>query len=157
MDIKNILNQAMDNFKNSEQKDPTIQTLLIEIADKINKSPLVSPQNKIIINDYLTITGIQRPMTMFPSKRRFTTTTDKNILLTLSLYFITDLNKYDFYLINYALNFGLNPNDVINLLFLNNIRNIDDFCKQHKLYGDKYFTITTLKKLSALHKVNYNF
>ncbi|XWV26560.1 putative orfan [Tupanvirus soda lake] len=163
MSFRITLDSAINDLRSSLHNDFVMQNIVAQLVNRINQSNIISPQNKFAVNNYFNIptSQLRRPMTIGFSKPSTEKTSGessvKNVLMATAIYYLSDLNNYDFHLINHCFNFGLQPNDIIVLLLLNNIYDVDTFCKQKGLTMDKYHTVTTLKKLSALHKVQFNF
>ncbi|XWV25299.1 putative ORFan [Tupanvirus deep ocean] len=163
MSFRITLDRAINDLRSSLHNDFVMQNIVAQLVGKINQSNIILPQNKYAINDYFNIpsTQIKRPLSIGFTKPSYGNSGSqpsvKNVLIATAVYYLSDLNNYDFHLINHCFKFGLQPNDIIVLLLLNNIYDVDTFCKHRGLTMDKYHTITTLKKLSALHKVQFNF
>ena len=166
MSARITLDNAIHDLRSTLHNDFMMQNIVTQLVNKINQSRVIKPENKLAMNEYFNIsnTTVTRPLSYgFNKLSTFDKKTSGNIsvkdaLISTAIYYLSDLNHYDYHLINYAFNYGLAPNDVIVLLLLNNIYDIEIFCKQKGLASkDKYHTIATLKKLSALWKVQFNF
>lgn len=142
--IHNITNDMISTLHN----DAIMQSIVQQLVDKLNKSKIIKPDHKTKIQNYLTNIEIDD----------FNITkTPYDLLWRTLIYFISDLNKYDYHLVNVAFSSGLNMVNVIVLLLLNNIYDIEIFCKKYFIHGETYYTIITLKKLSVMHKLHYNY
>lgn len=166
MSIRFPLDQAINDLKFTLHNDFVMQNIVSQLVDKINRSGLVEPQNKLAMNNYFNFTG--RAERKYPLSAQITSfkpgyvkpqgeSSVKNLLIATAIYYLSDLNNFDYHLINRAFNFGLGANDIVVLLLLNNIYDIETFCKMKNIMNDRLYTIMTLKKLSALHKVQFNF
>jgi hypothetical protein len=156
MSAKITLNNAINDLTNTLNNDFVMQNIVTQLVDKINKSKIITKKKNFSIGSYFDpyLAHIKTPIERYgiPSNNYIL-----NLLITTIKYCLSDLNIYDYHLINYLFEYNLQPNNIIVLLILNNIYDIDAFCKLHTLHGDKYHTISTLKKLSALHRIQYNF
>lgn len=155
MSAKFTLHKAIDDLKSTLQNDYIMQKLVEELLKKITRSKLIIKQNKEAIKTYFGLAETKYPC--HQSKICPVGFDIKHLLIMTAIYYLSDLNKYDYYLINYGFSYGLEANKIIILLLLNNIHDINMFCQLNHLVGDRYHTIATLKKLSALHRVQYNF
>lgn len=155
MSAKFTLNKAINDLANALDNDFVMQHIVARLIDKINRSKIVKAKSKIAITSYF------KPYIQEGKLIEYYGTTSGNnilnILIIAVIYYLSDLNIYDYHLINYSFEFGLEANDIMVLLLLNNIYDINTFCQLRSISGDKYHTISTLKKLSALHKIQYNF
>lgn len=145
---------------NPSNYNPVMQSIISQLIEKINHSNVVMPENKIYLNQFFNghifgASRINRPS--FSKQMILNKNNMKDVLISLAAYYLTDLNVYDYKLINYSFAYGLKANDIIVLLLMNNIYDVELFCQQKGIYGDRLHTIITLKKLSAFHKVQYNF
>jgi hypothetical protein len=164
MSVRITLDNAINDLRSTLRNDFVMQNIVAQLVNKINGSGIINPEYKSAINEYFNLPKpyVIRPISMaltkpIPDKKSGEPVSIKNILISTAIYYLLDLNLYDYHLINYSFNYGLKPNDIIVLLLLNNIYDIEIFCKQKGLLGDKYHSLATLKKLSALWKVQYNF
>lgn len=145
---------------NSSNYNPVMQSIISQLIEKVNQSPIVMPENKHYLNQFFSghLFGAPRITRPSFSKQMTLNKNDmKNILVAFAAYYLTDLNVYDYKLINYLFAYGMKADDIIALLLMNNIYDIELFCQQKGIIGDRLHTIITLKKLSAFHKVQYNF
>lgn len=152
--IHNITRDMISTLHNNE----IMQNIVQQLVDKLNKSSIIKPEHKIKIQNYFI--GIQINPTIFNNTFLGSASEDterNNLLWRTIIYFISDLNKYDYHLVNASFSSGLDVIDVFVLLLLNNIYDIEIFCKKNFLYGEIYYTIITLKKLSALYKLYHNY
>ena len=165
MSVRITLDNAIHDLRSTLHNDFMMQNIVSQLVNKINQSRIIKSENKLAMNEYFNISNptIMRPLSYgfklsTADKKASGNVSIKDALISTAIYYLSDLNHYDYHLINYAFNYGLQPNDIIVLLLLNNIYDIEIFCKQKGLTSkDKYHTIATLKKLSALWKVQYNF
>lgn len=153
MNIESSINKIIDDMSDTLNNDFIMQQIVAILAKKINKSAIIKPQYKIKIKEHIESHGIyvipkcDCNNMLYPSK----------ILLRTIIYFVSDLNVYDYNLINFLFDASQNPADVIIVLFLNNITDIKTYCIMHDMNLNETQTIITLKKLSALYKLKYNF
>lgn len=157
MNIQFTLNKVINDLSNTLQNDLVMQHIVSQLVQKINITKIVKPQYKNAINKYYN-TYVSHSIKLQPVElTSLKNAAPENLLLLATIYFLSDLNIYDFYLINVAFNLGLAPENIITLLLLNNIYDIELFCRKNNMYGEGFYAITTLKKLSALHKLQYNY
>lgn len=162
MSVKFTLDQTVNDFKRTLHNDFVMDNIVSQLVGKVNESKIITPQNKSKMSQYFNFNGSTQKK---PFRNDLSTFKQnggsglsvKNILIATVIYYLVDLNNYDHHLINYAFNYGIGANNIIVLLLINNIFDIDIFCKKFNIVGSNYNTITTLKKLSALHKIQYNF
>jgi hypothetical protein len=121
--------------------------IVSHLVQQINKSPNVKPNTKQNINKYFDMQSGG-----FSTKNL----SADNLLQMTLIYALTNLNRYDFKLINLMADI-LEAPDIISLLLLNNIADIKIFCLKKHIYGDVSYNIETLKKLSVLHNLESNF
>jgi hypothetical protein len=165
MSLGSILNHAIGDLRYTLNNDFVMQNLVAQLVNKIKLSNIILPQHKATINEYFKFgtqsqkyslqVHVPKPSTQ--GSNVITKGSIKDLLVSTAIYYLSDLNNYDYHLINYGFNYGLGANDIIVLLLLNNIYDITTFCQKYGISRDKYYTISTLKKLSALHKLQYNF
>jgi len=153
-----LINNSINDLKQTLNNNDIMYRIVNDLASKIRTTNIVTPANKDLINQYLNrFPGANTNQIIFAEQDKITEVSGKDLLLLTIIYYVSDLNKYDFHLINFAIEYGLTMEDVIVLLLLNDMYSIDRFCKLKGLLGTEYYTICTLKKLSALHKVEWNF
>jgi hypothetical protein len=128
------------------------QNIIGNLMGKINKSSIVLPTNKLLFNDYVN-SNIGR----FGTNNPLEEISEDSIVVSFLFNNLTDLNKYDYNLINTGYNIGLTSDSILYLLMLNNLDDVNDFCTDHNIHGQKQYNIITLKKLSALYKIQHNF
>ena len=166
MSIRFTLDRAVNDLRHTLHNDFMMQNIISQLVDKINRSKIITAQNKYAINSYfnLPVSSMQKKyplntqiMALKPGSLISGESSIKNLLIATAIYYLSDLNNYDYHLINHAFNYGLRANDVVVLLLLNNIYDIETFCTLNQLTGHAKHSITTLKKLSALHKIQFNF
>lgn len=176
MNIQSALQDVIKATNSDLQHELIMKHLIYELHDKIVKSPLVTPNIKNAISahfGYRDSSKLNVPYNLNAAQMYKTTpppiyrkpvdvaqlknTDMKDILILTTIYYLSDLNKFDYKLINEAANMGLSTENIITLLLLNNIYDVKTLCEMNKIGGDALYRITTLKKLSALHKVQYNF
>jgi len=153
MSVRITLNSAVGDLSRNAFDNNIAHNLLYQVMRKINVSNVVKPENKSMLNNYFSVSSQNVSDTPIDISRL----SAQDQLLITATYYLSDLNNYDFTLINSAFDFGLGVSDVIVLLLLDNIYDISTFCNKHGLVADFHHTIATLKKLSALHKIQYNF
>lgn len=157
MNIQFPLNKAINDLSATLQNDLVMQHIVSKLVEKINSAKIVKPQYKTAISQYYHSAKSQPVPLATVGISNLQNAATKDLLLLATIYFLSDLNDYDFYLINYAFQLGLAPENIIVLLLLNNIYDIEIFCRRYNIYGEGYYTISTLKKLSALNKLWYNY
>jgi len=151
MDISNILSNVTydDAFTNG---------IVESLIGKINKSNIVTPAHKLKLSSHFGVGSHMvstHPIDLI--KESILGASEDRIVISFLFGYLTDLNKFDHKLINAGFNCGLDSGDVITLLILNNIDDINEFCIKRRITSDRYYTIATLKKLSALYKLQHNF
>ena len=153
MDVKISLKNIINDLVSTLDNDFVMQNIVSELVKKINKSKIIKADNKKIINQYFgnKVTPIE------PAKLSNLGNTTQNLLLQTTIYFLSNLNNYDYHLINTAFDIGLQADNIIVLLLLNNIYDVEMFCRKHNIYGENFYILSTLKKLSAVHKIQTNF
>lgn len=158
MNVQNTFKDTINEVAFRINDDSHINDVISRLIGSINQSKIVAPNVKKAINQYFGINSGQKMMVGGYSNRFESKDVNSyDLLLATTIYYLSDLNRYDFNLINYAYNYGLDIGNIITLLLLNNIYDINDFCKKYNLYSDQQYTISTLKKLSALYKIQFNF
>jgi len=168
--INNIVNGAINDIHSTLQNNDIMFQIVEELVDRLKKTNIVTPGNKEQIGRYLTHLSKSRPIgigiksinlldsgLINPGIFDNIGSDPKNLLIMTVLYYVSDLNKYDFHLINYAMENNISVKNIIVLLLLNNTYDINRFCYINSITGQRYYTILTLKKLSGLHKVENNF
>lgn len=158
INIQNTLKDTINNAASKIHDDAYMNDIVYKLTSSINKSNIVEPNVKRAINQYFGINSGTKMMVggngdFFKSKNINT----HDLLLATTIYYLSDLNQYDYKLINEAYKYGLEIGDIITLLLLNNIHDISVFCEKHNLKNNEQYTLSTLKKLSALFKIQYNF
>lgn len=158
MSVQNTFKNTINDFGSKIRDGSHVKDVVTKMIASINQSNIVTPNVKKAINQHFGINPGTRMMTgghgdAYKAKN----VSSHDLLVATTLYYLSDLNRYDFNLINYAYNYNLGVGDIITLLLLNNIHDINAFCKKYSLMGDQYHSIATLKKLSALHKIQFNF
>jgi hypothetical protein len=159
MSVRILLNNSIRDLTHSLNNNDVMYQIVQNLMGRLNTTNIVKPTHKDYVYKYLE---------KFPSASSQTTlkpvemsaiqqSSPTDLLLIAMIYYLSDLNKYDFHLINYVMDRSMSIEDVIVLLLLNDIHSIDKFCQMKGLLGSPYYTITTLKKLSALHRVEWNF
>ena len=164
MSVQFSLNSAISDLRNNPYgafNNNVMQDVIYQMLYKINGSNIIEQDNKSNLNNYFNFnfnTTNNSPYSVFNSKTSNASKLSvKELLIVTAMYYLSDLNIYDYKLINQLFNFGLNSSQVIQVLLLNNIYDLTTFCKMNNLSHDNTYTILTLKKLSALHKIQYNF
>lgn len=150
---KIILHNAIIDMKLALNNEYIMQLIVAELARRINHSKIIYPEHKLKFNHYFESIN----------KIKFDCMYIKNLsnvhylLINAAIYYLSDLNYYDYVLINYAFDYGLDVEDIIMLLLFDNIYDVEVFCHWKNLINDHFYNILTLKKLSALWKIQYNF
>jgi hypothetical protein len=159
MSINLLVNNAVNDLKQTLNNNDIMYRIVQDLVGKLNTTNIVTPENK---------SSIIRYMQNFPldsnslglnvvELKNIENSSPKDLLLLTIIYYLSDLNKYDFHLINFSFDYGLTVEDIIILLLLNDIYTIDVFSHSRQIFGSQYYTLATLKKLSAMHKVEFNF
>jgi hypothetical protein len=133
-----------------------MQNIVSEITKKIGQSKIIKSEHKNDFDRYLNSLN-KKTVTNNVIISEPQINDETNALILAAIYYLSDLNFYDYHLINYSFQYGLKVDDIIILLLLNNITDIDFFCKEKNLVLNEQQTIKTLKKLSALRKIQFNF
>lgn len=157
MDVPSLLRKAIKDMDAALDNDLVMQHIVANLAEKIRNAKLVKKEYRHIIDRYYkTHRGKEIPLETI-KMTELKTSQPKDLLFLTVIYFLSNLNQYDYMLINLVFEIGLRTDNVIVLLLLNNINDIEAFCSKNKILGENCYAITTLKKLSALHKVIHNF
>lgn len=80
-----------------------------------------------------------------------------DMMVSIASYSMSNLNRYDYILVNKSIDYGLNVEETIELILIDNLDDINNFCNKKSIHGDTRHTLVTLKKLSALYKLQYSF
>lgn len=153
MSVENNFKKLITNFNLKIQNGSYSNQLVNKLIASINNSRIVGNNVKKAFNEHFNI--VSGTKLMIGGNNNSNNSLD--LLIATVSYYLTDINRYDEKLINYAFDIGLDVHSIIILLFLDNISDIQSFCKMNGLTHDKCMTLTTLKKLSALHRVQFNF
>jgi hypothetical protein len=156
MSVRIILNNAINNMSYGDN-DSSINSIMYSLVRNINNSTIIQNRYKQNINSYFNQMFDGTTPTSLPSASAVDKSSVKNILMATTAYFLSDLNKYDFNMINSAFDLGLSASDVITLLFLNNYTDILSFCQINNIRSMETNNILTFKKLSAMYKLHYNY
>jgi hypothetical protein len=81
----------------------------------------------------------------------------KDLLVLTVIHYLSDLNQFDMKLMDYCLTNGATTESMLVLLMLNDISSIRVFCKTQNFSANVSYTVETLKKMSALHKLQNDF
>jgi hypothetical protein len=159
MSINLLVNNAVNDLKQTLNNNDIMYKIVQDLVGKLNNTNIVTPENKNSIVRYMQnfpLSGNSMNLNVVELKN-IETSSPKDLLLLTIIYYLSDLNKYDYHLINFGFDYGLTVEDIIILLLLNDIYTIDTFCYSRQIFGSQYYTLVTLKKLSAMHKVEFNF
>jgi len=155
------LSKALNDLFDSLHNDLVTQNLVGQLLNNILQSNVVDPKYKKIIKifykKFKTISQKLGPLSQLTRIRTIQNLHGEKMLVALAIYYLCDLTKYDYHLINYCFKIGLDTENIIVLLLLNNINDINYFCQKYRLDNYKSQHIATLKKLSAYHKLLFNF
>lgn len=158
MNVQNTFKNTIDDFGSKINDGTHVNDVVNNLITSINRSNIVAPHIKKAINQHFGIeSGTKLMVGGHGDAYKIKNINSHDILIATTIYYLSDLNRYDYTLINYAYNYNLDIDSIITLLLLNNIYDINVFCKKYNLLGDKHHTIASLKKLSALHKIQFNF
>src|ERR1700761_6518482 len=108
MNFRITLDNAINDLRSTLHNDFVMQNLVGQLLNKINQSNIIHPQNKYAINEYFNIPNSQmkKPMTIGFVKSSFPKDSGesivKDVLMATAIYYLSDLNNYDFYLINHC-------------------------------------------------------
>ena len=145
-----MLNRTIDNVSSKLDNDKVIHNILAEVVKKMNKSKIVTPQNKEAMSNYYRDIPKYNPPNVMKGGC-------EDIMRGTLIYYLSNTNKYDEMLVNKTSSYGLEIKETILLILLNNLYDVKIFCKSHNLNSDQTNNIVTLKKLSALHNLEHNF
>jgi len=149
-----MLNNTIKNISSNLTNEFAIQNVISELVDKVNQSPVVTDQNKMLMNQYYRkISGGRAPKPKISNM----TGGAENVLQQALAYYLSNINKYDGVLVNRVATYGLGMDKIIVLILINNIYDIKLFCKSNRLNQEQTTAIITLKRLSALHNLETNF
>lgn len=158
MSFKLKFSKLIDDTKSAIDNDLIMKKIVMQIAKKINQSKIVKMEYKKSFDQYSQNEKILMPEskhTLLINNSIYHA--DTSALILSAIYYLSDLNFYDYQLVNYSFEYGLKIDDIIILLLLNNIKDIEYFCKEKKLISNEKYNIETLKKLSALYKLQFDF
>ena len=154
MSVDAMLNNTIKNISSNLTNEFAIQNVISELVTKFNQSPIITDQNKMLMNQYYRkISGGQAPKLKISNM----TGGAENVLQQALAYYLSNINKYDGVLVNRVATYGLGMDNIIVLILINNIYDIKLFCKSNHLNQQQTTTIITLKRLSALHNLETNF
>jgi len=156
MSVTTMLNSTIKHLNSNITNEFVIQNVVSELVDKFNKSPVVTVENKQLLNQYYNSIKNTKPAKPVGSKL-FNMTGGANVIQQAIAYYLSNSNRYDEILFNYGVSYGLNVDKLILLILLNNIDDIREFCKSNNLNQQQILNIITLKRLSALHNLEHNF
>jgi hypothetical protein len=156
MSINTMLRNAIESTAPLMTNEYVAQNIIPELVEKFNKMPDVTDQNKYLINQF------------YQQMRTNKSTTPKesvnvmaggsiNVLQQAIAYYLSNINKYDGILVNYAVSYGLNMDKIIVLILINNIDDLKFFCRINNLNHEQTHTVIKLKKLSELYNLQHNF
>lgn len=162
-----VFQNSISDLKRTLNNNDVMFYIVQQLMSSLNSTPIVEPQHKISFTNFwnrfstnnspkqysLSMNNDLQPVAIDDVNRSSTS----NIAVLAVVYYLSNLNKFDFHLINYCMRVGLSVEDVIILLLLNDIHTIEVFCRSKNIHSQSYMMIVNLKKLSALHKVENNF
>jgi len=159
MNFQAVLNNSINDLVYTLHNDFVMQEIVSRLVDKINQANIITKENKYTINKYFSKQGITPLGQSYPQPQfdKKTSVTPKSLLLATLVYLLSNLNIYDEHLVNYAFSIGLRPDSIIVLLLINNIHDIEVFCATYNIGNNGLYNISTLKKLSELHKLQFNY
>lgn len=157
MNFQTLLNNSITDLTHTLHNDFVMQEIVARLVDKINQAQTIKKETKLAISRYFSGYHMQKTYLQPVEFKNIQATTPRNLLLITIVYLLSNLNIYDEYLINYAFNIGLQPNAIIVLLLVNNIYDIEFFCDRYNIGSDGFYNISVLKKLSELHKLQFNY
>lgn len=149
MNIESSIGKIISDMSDTLHNDYIMQKIVDELAKKIYQSRIVKPiyKNKIMEYKNEFINKCECKNMNYVSK----------ILSDTVIYFLSNLNIYDYNLINILMDSGLAAEHIIAILLLNNINDIEQYCDSLNMNPDMYYKTATLKKLSALHNLKNNY
>ena len=157
MNFQTILNNSINDLSSTLENDFVLQQIVARLVEKINQAKIIKKEHKYTINKYFSSYSGKLTDLKTIEMKNINTSDPKTLLLLTVVYILSNMNIYDEYLVNYLFNIGQAADAVIVLLLLNNIYDIEIFCKRYNIGSDGFYNISTLKKLSELHKLQFNY
>lgn len=157
MNFNTLVSKTVDDVLYGMQSDHTANKLIKGAVSSIINSNHISTSTKKKFIDFSSQIkgGSTRIKGIDISKMNKAIPRD---ILIISLFSrLNILNKYDFKLINYAADFGIDVQKIIVLLLIRDIVTFNDFCLRNSISGIAYHNFLQLKRTSELHYVTYAF
>lgn len=153
------LNNMLSNVNFNTNDTNTMYFVVDQVMQNIRGNPAIEKNNMNKFNQFWDkFSGKFDNTTINPvNMQNLDASSSKDLVLLAVAYYLSNLNTYDFNLINYCNKVNMDTSDIIILLLLNDMQTINNFCKVKSIHSQSYYVILTLKRLSALHKVEYNF
>lgn len=151
MNMRSMIGQSIEGASRIVNNRFLKENITPYIISKINESSLVADKSKDKFNKYLK--GGFKVKVPSISSLSLREMPGQDILIMALIYYLADLNQFDYQLINLSTNIDLSVEDIILLLLIDNINDINIFCKQRAIYGVYYYLVTNLKKMSAWHRL----
>ena len=157
MNFQTVLNNSINDLSSTLNNDFVLQQIVARLVEKINQAKIIKKGHKYTINKYFSSYRGRISDLQAVEMKNINTSDPKNLLLLTVVYILSNMNTYDEYLVNYLFNIRQTADAVIVLLLLNNIHDIEIFCKKYNIGSEGFYNISTLKKLSELHKLQFNY
>lgn len=150
------LNGVFTKLNINAYDENTMNFIINSIVNKVDGNPNVNENKQKQFKNLMSEMSSQGSVNPIDMSNISNVSSSDLALLAVS-YYLSNLNKYDYHLINYCDTIDMTVSDVIILLLLNDIYSIEQFCNTKSCKTDCKNMIITLKRLSALHKVEFDF
>ena len=157
MSIRDVIASSMAN--SSDMTNRIVQGAAVGLYGNIQMTNSIpDPKKKIILSSLSNYVSSDEILDIDPVKlKNISSASPETLIILTVIYYLSNLNTYDYRLINITSDLDMPIENMLVLLLLNDIDSIRTFCKQNELNQNITYRIITLKKLSALHKIENVF
>jgi len=158
MEFQGNINDTISSLTKNIDTSFIRKSVVPKLISNINKSNDVSSDAKNKLSRQFSNLGSNELRQIrLSSLRGGGDNVTKEALEVIITHFLSDINKFDAKLINLLSNANIDGNVIITFLFVNNIDDIKGVCTSNNIGGSLCQNVITLKKLSALYRIEHNF
>lgn len=157
MNFDTLVSKTVDDVLYGMQSDHTANKLIKGAISSIINSNHISKSTKKKFNDFSSQIKGGSPGIKGIDISKMNEAIPRDILIISLFSRLNRLNGYDFKLINYAADFGMDVQKIIVLLLIRDIITFNDFCLRNSISGVPYYNFLQLKRSSEQHYVTHAF
>ncbi len=157
MDFQKSISDMITNLTQNVDISLVSDSIIPKLIDNINQSSTVKQEAKNKLNAKFNNTGFQLKQIRLSSLRGGGEEVTKEALEVIIAHFLSDINKYDAKLINLLSDANVDEKVIVTFLIVNNLDDINAVIRDNNISSNLAQNIITLKKLSALYRIERNF